>query len=367
MEHEIKDKIKDLTTRVKNLGKFHEIDKKREDIGKLQKKSAEEDFWDDPQKAKNILKELDSIKETAEKYDNIKENLDELNELFYIAEKEEDEETLTHIHEELLKIEKEVRNFELISKFNSEDDRKNAIFTIHPGAGGTESQDWASILMRMYIRWMERKKYKYTVLDLLSGEEAGIKSTTIEVKGEYAYGQLKAESGIHRLVRISPFDANKRRHTSFASIFVYPEVEDDITIEINPSDLKIDTYRASGAGGQHVNRTDSAVRITHMPTGIVVQCQNERSQHRNKTNALKVLKSRLYQLEKEKELSKKEEIEKNKKEIAWGSQIRSYILHPYNKVKDHRTNIEIGNVEAVLDGDIDRFIEGYLMSKNLDN
>ncbi len=240
------------------------------------------------------------------------------------------------------------------------DDARNAILTIHPGAGGTESMDWAGMLMRMYLRYAERHNFKSQVMDLQSGDEAGIKSVTIEITGKYAFGYLKAEAGVHRLVRISPFDSNSRRHTSFASVFVTPEIDDSIDIEINPQDLRIDTYRASGAGGQHVNKTDSAIRITHLPTNIVVQCQNERSQHKNKANALKILASRLYQLKLEEQKEKMKEIESSKKDIAWGSQIRSYVFHPYNMVKDHRTNVETSNIQQVMDGDLDKFIQEYL-------
>jgi peptide chain release factor 2 len=244
---------------------------------------------------------------------------------------------------------------------SGKDDPKNAILTIHPGAGGTESQDWASMLMRMYLRFAERQGFETEVLDYQAGDEAGIKSVTIEIKGDYAYGYLKAENGVHRLVRISPFDANKRRHTSFASVFVLPEIDENIDVEINPADLRIDTYRASGAGGQHVNKTDSAIRITHIPTGIVVQCQNERSQHKNKANALKILAARLYQLKLKEQQEKVKEYEESKRDIAWGSQIRSYVFHPYNMVKDHRTNYETSNIQQVMDGDIYPFIEKYLV------
>jgi len=264
----------------------------------------------------------------------------------------------------LIEIEKFLKILELKKMLGDEDDDKDAILTIHPGAGGTESQDWAEMLMRMYLRWIEKKGFEYNLMDLQNGEEAGIKSVIIEVKGDNVYGFMKAENGVHRLVRISPFDANHRRHTSFASVFVYPEVGETIEIDIKSSDLKIDTFRASGAGGQHVNKTDSAVRITHIPTNIVVQCQNERSQHKNKANALKVLKARLYKLKKEEEDKKKEKIERSKKEIAWGNQIRSYIMHPYNLVKDHRTGIETFDVQAVMGGNIDNFIEGYLIQKS---
>ena len=241
------------------------------------------------------------------------------------------------------------------------DDQKNSILTIHPGAGGTESQDWAEMLMRMYMRFAELCGFQTDIMDYQAGDEAGLKSVTIEISGSYAYGYLKAETGVHRLVRISPFDANRRRHTSFASVFVFPEIDNDIDIQINPADLRIDTYRASGAGGQHVNKTDSAIRITHIPTGIVVQCQNERSQHKNKANAMKILASRLYQKELEEQTAKKREFESTKTEIAWGNQIRSYIFHPYNMVKDHRTNMETSNVQQVMDGDIMKFIKEYLV------
>jgi peptide chain release factor 2 len=243
-----------------------------------------------------------------------------------------------------------------------EEDRLNAILSIHAGAGGTEAQDWAEILLRMYLRWAEKKSYRTQILDFQPGEEAGIKSATVEVEGEYAFGYSRAESGIHRLVRISPFDAAARRHTSFASVFVYPEVGDEIVIDIDEKDLRIDTYRSSGKGGQHVNKTDSAVRITHLPTGIVVQCQNERSQHKNKAMAMKVLRSRLYEMKLREQSAKKDELHKTKKDIAWGSQIRSYVLHPYKMIKDHRTNLEVGNVQKILDGDLDEFIEAYLIS-----
>ncbi len=252
---------------------------------------------------------------------------------------------------------------ELKILFIDEDDVRNAILTIHPGAGGTESQDWAQMLMRMYLRYAERQGFKAEVLDVTPGEEAGLKSATIRITGDYVFGSLSQESGVHRLVRISPFDANKRRHTSFAAVFVYPEVDDDIAIEINPEELRIDTYRSSGSGGQHVNVTDSAVRITHLPTGIVVQCQNERSQHKNKAAAMKVLMSRLYELEKKKKNDRLQKMEDAKSDIAWGNQIRSYVLHPYRMIKDLRTNVEIGNVDKVLDGDIDEFIKAGLLKR----
>lgn len=252
---------------------------------------------------------------------------------------------------------------ELQTLLSDEIDRNNAILTIHPGAGGTESQDWAQMLMRMYLRWAERSGYTSQIVDLQSGDEAGIKGATITISGEYAYGYLSAEAGVHRLVRISPYDANKRRHTSFSAVIVYPEVEDDIDIEVREEDIKMDTFRASGAGGQHVNKTSSAVRLTHIPTGIIVACQNERSQHKNRAVAMKILKARLYDLERKKKEKKIDDLVGDKKDIAWGSQIRSYILQPYRLVKDHRTGVEAGDVDAVLDGNIDMFIKEFLKTK----
>ncbi len=274
---------------------------------------------------------------------------------------EEGENVDEEIRESLAFFEKDLAEVELQMLFFEEDDARNVILTIHPGAGGTESQDWTQMLLRMYLRYAERKGFKVEIIDSLPGEEAGLKSVTVRIEGDYAYGLLCQDSGVHRLVRISPFDANKRRHTSFAAVFVYPEVEGDIEIEINPEELRIDTYRSSGSGGQHVNVTDSAVRITHLPTGIVVQCQNERSQHKNKASAMKVLKARLYELEKKAKLKKIEKLENAKSDISWGNQIRSYVLHPYRMIKDVRTKVEIGDVDRVLDGDIDEFIKSSLL------
>jgi peptide chain release factor 2 len=275
---------------------------------------------------------------------------------------EEDEEALIEVGRDLEKLATAVRDEELKLMLGSEQDPMNAILSIHAGAGGTEAQDWAEMLLRMYLRWAERRRFKTTIIDFLPGDEAGVKSVTLTMEGEYAYGYAKAEIGIHRLVRISPFDAGARRHTSFASVFVYPEIDDEIVVEIDEDDLRIDTYRSTGAGGQHVNKTDSAVRLTHLPTGIVVQCQNERSQHKNKAMAMKYLKSRIYEMKLKEQNAKLDEVNKSKKDIAWGSQIRSYVLHPYKMIKDHRTNLEVGNATRVLDGDIDDFIEAYLLS-----
>lgn len=265
------------------------------------------------------------------------------------------------IDEQMQLAEKKIVDLEFRRMLGGRDDNKNAILTIHPGAGGTESQDWAQMLMRMYLRYAEIHGFKTEIMDFQSGEEAGLKSVTIEITGEFAYGYLKAENGVHRLVRISPFDANSRRHTSFASVFVLPEIDDNIEVQINPDDLRIDTFRASGAGGQHVNKTSSAIRITHIPTGIVVQCQNERSQHKNKANALKILTARMYQKKLEEQREKMKEYENTKTGISWGNQIRSYVFHPYNLVKDHRTDMETSNVQQVMDGYLDRFIEEFLV------
>jgi len=277
-----------------------------------------------------------------------------------LANSDNDETSLQDIAIQAESLVKQIDSFEFKSILSGEDDDKNAILTIHPGAGGTESQDWAQMLLRMYLRYAEQKGFQTETLDYIDGEEAGIKSATVEVRGDHAYGYLKAESGVHRLVRLSPFDFNNRRHTSFASVFVIPEIEDNVSVEINDEDLRIDTYRASGAGGQHVNKTSSAVRITHLPTKIVVQCQTQRSQHKNKESAMKILKSRLYQHYLELEQAKLAKKEPDKKKIEWGSQIRSYVFHPYNMVKDHRTNIETSNIQMVMDGGLDVFISGYL-------
>lgn len=344
------------------FGGSFDLDAHRLELDSLEEKIAAPDFWNHPEKAKVVMEKLKAAKNTIGSWESLRRKLDDIGEFTELARSESDDALEQEQHAELLKLQSELARYELRTYLNGERDQGNAIVTIHPGAGGTESQDWALMLHRMYLRWIERSGFEATIIDYQEGEEAGIKDSTIEVRGAYAYGFLKAEVGVHRLVRISPFDFNQRRHTSFASVFVFPQVEDVGAIEIQDEDLRIDTYRASGAGGQHVNKTESAVRITHLPSGIVVQCQAERSQHRNREVAMKVLSARLYhkQLEEEKQETRK--LEASKKEIAWGSQIRSYVLHPYTMVKDHRTSHEIGNAAGVLDGDLDGFIEAWLRS-----
>jgi len=329
----------------------------------LQKELSTKDIWDTPSKAQELLKEKSHIENTLQPLLSLSKKLEDTRLLIALSEEEGGEVFLEEIQRKVKELESELGDIELKSTFTSELDVNNAIISIHPGAGGTESQDWAQMLMRMYMRWAERRGFKVEVVDILSGEEAGIKSATLTITGSYAYGYLKAEAGVHRLVRISPFDANRRRHTSFAAVLVYPEISEDIKVDLRDEDIRVETFRASGAGGQHVNKTSSAVRLTHIPTGIVVSCQNERSQHKNKAMALKILRARLYALKKKEQDRKMEELIGEKKDIAWGNQIRSYILQPYQMIKDHRTGIETGNVDAVLDGEIDFFIKGYLLSR----
>lgn len=322
---------------------------------------AKADFWQkDQDEISRLNQQRATLKETIDQWQKHFHETEEAEILAEMANEEDDEPALKEIEEDVQRLEKEVNNLEFQSLLGERDDRRNAILAVNAGAGGTEAQDWVEMLFRMYLRWCESKNFKTQLIDYLAGDEAGIKNVTMTVTGPYAYGYLKSEHGIHRMVRISPFDATGRRHTSFASVSVLPEVDTDIKIQIEDKDLRIDTYRASGPGGQHVNKTSSAVRITHLPTGIVVQCQNEKSQHRNKDMALKVLKARLYEIEKNKREEKKQKHHQNQKEIAWGSQIRSYVFNPYRMVKDHRTNVEVGNLDKVMDGNIDMFIDAYL-------
>ena len=346
-------------------GGFFDVDNKLKELESLDKEVAAPDFWNNNQAAQKTLQKRANLQRSVNLWKDLAKENDDLEATLVLLAEEEDASLLSECEMIVSTLKKQLEAAELKAMLSGESDGNNAILAINSGAGGTESQDWAEMMLRMYIRWGERNDYKTEVLDMQYGEEAGIKSATVNFIGDYAYGYLKAEIGVHRLVRISPFDSNKRRHTSFASVFVYPEVAEDVEVEINDDDLKIDVYRASGPGGQGVNTTDSAVRITHQPTGIVVQCQNERSQHKNKASAMKVLRSRLYEVEMEKKDEEKKAKEKEKRKIEWGSQIRSYVLHPYRMVKDLRTGVEMGNVDAVLDGDLDRFIEAYLLKENV--
>lgn len=323
---------------------------------------ADKSFWDDPEGTKSVLQERRLLNDKVESFKSLLNDLEESEILFNLAIDESDADTIEEVSLQVESIDKRIKQFSLNLMLNDENDKNNAIISINAGAGGTEAQDWVEMLFRMYVRWLERKGYKTKIIDFQAGDEAGIKSVTFTADGENAYGYLKTENGVHRLVRISPFNSNRKRHTSFASVFVYPEVDKQIVIDIDDNELRIDVFRASGAGGQHVNKTCSAVRIKHLPSGIVVQCQQEKSQHRNKEMAMKVLKSRLYQREKQKQEEKKQTAHENKDDIAWGSQIRSYILHPYQMVKDHRINLDVGNVSSVLDGGLDPFIEGVLLA-----
>lgn len=320
-------------------------------------------FWDDQQKAQGVINESNGLKEQVDIFLSLQERYDDLDVSYQLVKEEPDAELEKELEVGVLTLSNDLNEFELTLLLSEPYDKNNALLELHPGAGGTESQDWASMLLRMYTRWAERKGFKVETLDYLPGDEAGVKSVTLLIKGHNAYGYLKAEKGVHRLVRISPFDASGRRHTSFASCEIMPELEDDFEIDISPDELKVDTYRASGAGGQHINTTDSAVRITHVPTNTVVTCQTERSQIKNRERAMKMLQAKLFQLKLDEQKAELDEIRGEQKEIGWGSQIRSYVFHPYSLVKDHRTNFEVGNTSAVMDGDLDPFIDAYLRSK----
>jgi peptide chain release factor 2 len=324
-----------------------------------------EDFWNDQENAQGVLKKINVIKNKLQRHKDFLARLEDAKALAEMLGEETDEELAKELVQTVRDMNKELEVYNLEVKLSGQYDGNSAVLSLHPGAGGTESQDWASMLLRMYTRWAEKKKYKVRILDYQPGDEAGIKSVSLAIEGPNAYGYLKSEKGVHRLVRISPFDSSGRRHTSFASVDIAPELDDDVEIDINPDDLRIDTYRSSGAGGQHVNTTDSAIRITHLPTGVVVQCQNERSQHKNKDMAMKMLFGKLLELKMQENKDRIDDLQGEYGQIAWGNQIRSYVFHPYNMVKDHRTNAEVGNIQSVMDGELDLFINEYLKSLSL--
>ncbi len=358
--YEYSERISKLKNKIENIASIIEPEKLQARLDEIEKIESDPSFWSDTKEAAKVSQEKNRISSVLKRYNEAKISVEDSFEIFEMAKEEEDEESLEELYGELESLEELVSKVEVSMMLSDENDSKNAIVTIHPGAGGTESQDWASMLYRMYLRWAEREGYKVEELEYQPGDEAGIKSVSFIIKGENAYGYMKAENGVHRLVRISPFDSNARRHTSFSSVMVSPEVDDDIEIEIEDKDIRVDTYRASGAGGQHVNKTDSAIRITHIPTGIVVQCQNDRSQHKNRANAMKMLKSRLYELKLEEKKAKEAGVEKS--EIGWGHQIRSYVLAPYRQVKDLRSNIAYSQVDAILDGDLSKVMEDVLIA-----
>jgi len=360
--YEYTELLKNITVKMENITGVVEPDRLQARVDEIEELENDQDFWSDAKSASAVQKEKTQCQRKLEKYSIAKNAIDDAVELYEMAKDENDEESITECFEGAEELEQLILNMEIEVLLSEEMDSNNAILSIHPGAGGTESQDWAAMLLRMYKRFAERRGFTVEVLDYQAGDEAGIKDVSILIKGENAYGYLKVENGIHRLVRISPFDSNAKRHTSFSSVMVSPEIDDDINIEIEDKDIRIDTYRASGAGGQHVNKTESAIRLTHIETGVVVQCQNDRSQHKNKATAMKMLKSRLYELELE---AQKAEIAGiSKSEIGWGHQIRSYVMQPYQQVKDTRSNEAYSNVSAILDGDIDKMIEGVLISQN---
>ncbi|MTI46782.1 MAG: peptide chain release factor 2 [Firmicutes bacterium] len=358
-----KARILELTEKIAEVGVSLDLPSLEKQAEEYDKKMMEPDFWDDSQRAQKVVQESKAIKDKIEEYKKIESRLEDVDVLLDLAKEEEEDSMAGEIDSNIEEIEIDLKELEIKTLLSGEYDKNNAILSIHSGAGGLEAQDWAEMLLRMYKRWAERKEYTIDILDIMPDTEGGIKSATLLIKGINAYGYLRAERGVHRLVRISPFDSSGRRHTSFASVDVFPELDDDIEVEIDPNNLRIDTYRAGGAGGQHVNTTDSAVRITHIPTGIVVQCQNERSQHSNKATAMKMLTARLIELKEREQKEKIDDLQGQYNQIAWGSQIRSYVFHPYNMVKDHRTNAETGNTNSVMDGSIDIFINEYLKMK----
>lgn len=360
IEEERLEEVKEL---VEKLGASLNIEEKKKQVEELEKKALDPDFWNDSEKAQKIISETNNLKNYVEKHEELLLGIEDGEVLIELLKEMEDEETYKELENKITTLEKMSQGFKIETLLSGEYDKEDAILSIHAGAGGTEAQDWAGMLLRMYTRYAESKGYKVTTLDILKEEEAGIKSATISIEGNNAYGYLKAEKGVHRLVRISPFDAAKKRHTSFASVDVYPELDASIEVDIKDEDLKIDTYRSSGAGGQHVNTTDSAVRITHIPTGVVVQCQNERSQIQNREKAMHMLMAKLIAIKEEEQKEKIDDLQGNYSQIAWGSQIRSYVFNPYSMVKDHRTNVEVGDTGKVMDGDLDIFINEYLQIK----
>ncbi|MCW8838636.1 MAG: peptide chain release factor 2 [Thiovulaceae bacterium] len=360
--YEYTELLKTLSIKMDNITGVVEPDKLKERLQEIEELENNPEFWNDAKNAAKIQKEKTQCERKLDKYEIANDAIEDAKELYEMAKEEGDEESIESLFEDAPTLEEQIKKMELEVLLSGESDSNNAILSIHPGAGGTESQDWASMLLRMYKRWAERRGFKVEMLDYQVGDEAGIKDVSIIIKGENAYGYLKVENGIHRLVRISPFDSNAKRHTSFSSVMVSPEIDDNIEIEIEDKDIRIDTYRASGAGGQHVNKTESAIRITHIESGVVVQCQNDRSQHKNKATAMKMLKSRLYELELEAQKAEQDGVAKS--EIGWGHQIRSYVMQPYQQVKDTRSNEAYSNVSGILDGDIDAIIEGVLIASN---
>ena len=346
-------------------GIHFEIPKTNSEIEELEQHSSADGFWDDMENSQKILQKLKQLKNKVARYETLKSDWEDMVALVELAIEEDDESLLGEISDGYAALQKELEDMRLETLLSGKYDRNNAIVALHPGAGGTEAQDWVAMLLRMYQMWAERRGFTVETLDYLAGDEAGVKSVTIQISGENAYGYAKSEKGVHRLVRISPFDSSGRRHTSFASVDVMPEINDDIEIDLNMEDIKVDTFRASGAGGQHINKTDSAIRMTHIPTGVVVACQNERSQHQNRETALKMLKAKLVEMAEREQKEKISELKGDMKDIAWGSQIRSYVFHPYNLVKDHRTGFEMGNIGAVMDGDLDGFINAYLKGASM--
>ncbi|MEK5640242.1 MULTISPECIES: peptide chain release factor 2 [Paenibacillus] len=363
LDPSVKHDLREIATKLTNLRGSLDLDLKQEMIANFEEKMSAPDFWDDNEKAQSVIAEMNAVKSSVDEYEKLQQEYDDASMMAELADEEGDESLASEIAEAVESLTKKLDDFELKLLLSQPYDKMNAILELHPGAGGTESQDWGQMLLRMYTRWAEKHGFKVETLDYLPGDEAGIKSVTLLIKGFNAYGYLKAEKGVHRLVRISPFDSSGRRHTSFVSCDVVPEITEDVDVEIRTEDLKIDTYRASGAGGQHINTTDSAVRITHIPTGVVVTCQNERSQIKNRERAMTMLRSKLYERKLEEQQKQLDEIRGEQSDIAWGSQIRSYVFHPYSMVKDHRTSVETGNVGAVMDGDLDLFIDGYLRSQ----